>query len=69
MPRAVTLKVNGIDVSVERKPIKHIHLAVYPPDGRVHVSAPLACPDERLRLYLLEKMADLLECNAASADG
>ena len=61
VPRAVTLEVNGIDVSVERKQIKHIHLAVYPPDGRVHVSAPLACPDERLRLYLLEKWVWIVE--------
>lgn len=32
--------INSIEIEVERKPIKNLHLAVYPPDGRVHVSAP-----------------------------
>ena len=29
--------VSDIDIEVERKNIKHIHLAVYPPDARVHM--------------------------------
>ena len=32
------MTVNGIDIEVEKKPIKDLHLAVYPPDVRVHVS-------------------------------
>ena len=32
--------LNGIDIEIERKPIKNLHLAVYPSDGRVHVSVP-----------------------------
>ena len=34
------MNVYDIEIEVERKPIKNLHLAVYPPDGRVHVSAP-----------------------------
>ena len=47
--------VNGITIEVERKAIKNLHLSVYPPDGRVHVSAPQDCPDERIKMYVLEK--------------
>lgn len=46
---------NGIDIDIERKPIKNLHLAVYPPDGRVHVSAPEAYTDERIKLFILKK--------------
>lgn len=47
--------LNGIDIEIERKPIKNLHLAVYPPDGRVHISAPESYTDERIRLFLLRK--------------
>ena len=33
--------IGNIDIEVERKPIKNLHLAVYPPNGRVHVSSPI----------------------------
>ena len=46
---------NGIDIEVERKPIKNLHLAVYPPDGRVHVSAPENYTNERIKLFILKK--------------
>lgn len=44
-----------IDVAVERKAIKHTHLSVFPPDARVHVSAPLDLPDADLRSFLVSK--------------
>lgn len=47
--------INGIDIEVERKPIKNLHLAVYPPDGRVHVSAPKEYSDEQIKLFVLKK--------------
>lgn len=53
--------INDIDIEVERKPIKHIHLSVYPPDGRVHVSAPDGTSDERIRLFVLSKWVWLME--------
>lgn len=46
---------NGIDIEIERKPIKNLHLAVYPPDGRVHISVPIDYDDERIRMYILQK--------------
>lgn len=47
--------INEVEVEVERKPIKHIHLSVYPPYGRVHVSAPEHVTDAQLRLFVLSK--------------
>lgn len=47
--------VNDVEIEVERKPIKNLHLAVYPPNGRVHVSAPLEYSDERITLFILKK--------------
>ena len=35
-----TVSIGGLQVSVVRKPIKNLHLGVYPPDGRVRVAAP-----------------------------
>lgn len=47
--------VNGIEVAVERKSIKNLHLAVYPPDARVHVSSPDYLADNDIRSFLLTK--------------
>lgn len=49
------MTINGIDIEVERKDIKHLHIAVYPPDGRVHISAPSSYTDEQIMLYTLKK--------------
>lgn len=38
------LEINGLSVELIRKPIKNMHLRVYPPDGRILVSAPLKLP-------------------------
>lgn len=35
------IEMDGIPIEILRKPIKNIHLRIYPPDGRVRVSAPL----------------------------
>jgi hypothetical protein len=50
------MNVAGIEIAVERKAIKHTHLSVFPPDARVHVSAPLDLPDEDLRSFLVSKV-------------
>lgn len=47
--------INGIDIEVEYKPIKHIHLSVYPPYGRVHASAPQNYSEGQIRLFVLSK--------------
>ena len=50
------MTIAGIEVEVERKKIKHTHLAVYPPDARVHVSAPEDLSDGDLRSFLASKI-------------
>lgn len=51
------ITVSGIDIEVEYKKIKNIHLAVYPPDAHVHVSVPDYCTEDDLRAFILQKLA------------
>ena len=51
------IEVNGLVVDVVRKDIKHLHLAVYPPHGRVRVAAPLHVNDEAVRLAVITRLA------------
>ena len=67
------MQVNDIDITVERKGIKHIHLSVYPPDGRVHISAPEQMTYEQVRVFALsrwvwicEKRAEVMQFNRQS---
>lgn len=53
---STSLTVSGIDVQVVRKPIKNLHLGVYPPDGRVRVSAPMHLSDDNVRLAIISKL-------------
>jgi predicted metal-dependent hydrolase len=53
----IPLIVDGIPVHVVRKPIKHLHLGVYPPDGRVRVSAPLHVTDDAVRMAVIGRLA------------
>jgi predicted metal-dependent hydrolase len=50
------LTVRGIDIDVVRKDIKHVHVGVYPPAGRVRVAAPLGFDDERIRLAVVQRL-------------
>lgn len=38
-----------MEVLVVRKPIKNVHLAVLPPDGKIRVSSPLGMDDDAIR--------------------
>lgn len=49
------LNINQISVAVERKKIKNLHLAVYPPDARVHVSAPDYLTDDDIRSFVISR--------------
>jgi len=52
-----SIMVHGIPVEVVRKPIKHLHLAVYPPDGQVRVAAPLHITDDNVRLAVISRLS------------
>ncbi len=50
------IEVSGIRVEVVRKPIKNLHLGVYPPEGRVRVAVPSRIDDEAVRLAIISKL-------------
>jgi predicted metal-dependent hydrolase len=59
MARADTEMVNigGIDVEVNRRSIKNIHLSVLPPNGRVRLSVPNKTSEQAIRLAIVNKLA------------
>ena len=50
------IEVFGLQVDVIRKDIKNLHLAVYPPEGRIRVAVPLCVSDEAVRLAVISKL-------------
>lgn len=50
------ITLSGLSAEVEWKSIKNVHLTIYPPDARIHVSAPLAMTEDAVRLFLLTKL-------------
>lgn len=51
------LDLNGLSVEVVRKPIKNVHLGVYPPHGRVRIAAPEHMAMEAIRLFAIGKLS------------
>lgn len=51
------ITISNIAIDVIRKKIKNIHLAVYPPTGRVRIAAPLAVNEDTIRLFVISKLA------------
>lgn len=51
-----SLTVTGIDVDVIYKDIKNLHIGVYPPQGRVRVSAPHRLDDDQVRLAVVQRL-------------
>lgn len=52
-----TILVGEIAITVTRKDVKHVHLSVHPPHGRVTLVAPLATRLEVARAYAASKLA------------
>lgn len=48
--------VSNIKIDVVLKAIKNIHLAVYPPTGRVRIAAPLKTNEDTIRLFAISKL-------------
>ena len=47
--------INGVDLELIRKNIKHIHLRVHPPNGRVSLAVPLHTSEEEIRLLTISR--------------
>jgi len=50
------ISLGEITADVTLKDIKNIHLSVYPPNGKVRISAPLRMDLETIRVYALTKL-------------
>ena len=56
-----SIRLGDIAIEVKRKDIKHVHLSVHPPDGRVTLSAPTATRLEVARAYAISKLGWIRE--------
>lgn len=50
------IQLGDLSISVTRKAVKHVHLSVYPPDGRVTVVAPLNARTAVVRAFAATKL-------------
>ena len=50
------IHVRGLSVEVVRKNIKNLYVGVYPPNGRVRVSAPLRLDDDAVRRAVVSRL-------------
>lgn len=50
------IEIGSVQVNVVRKDIKNMHLAVYPPEGKVRLSAPTSSDEQVLRLFAISKL-------------
>lgn len=50
------ITISNIRIDVVRKDIKNIHLAVYPPTGRVRIAAPFEIAEDAIRLFAISKL-------------
>lgn len=50
------IEVSDIFAQVIRKPIKHLRIAVCPPDAEVEVSAPMGMDEDAIRLALIHRL-------------
>ena len=50
------IDLGEIAVDVVKKDIKNIHLSVYPPAGRVRISAPLRMNLDTIRVFAISKL-------------
>lgn len=51
------LAISGLDIFIDRKDIKNLHIGVYPPDGKIRVATPLKLDDEAVRLAVISRLA------------
>lgn len=58
------MKVAEFDIEVEYKPIKNMHLTVYPPDGRIRLSVPDSMKEDEVSMMLYSRL-DWIRANVA----
>ncbi len=50
------MRLGEITIDVVQKDIRNVHLSVYPPTGRVRISAPLRMNPETIRVFAISKL-------------
>lgn len=53
---ATRLKLGDITADVILKDIKNVHLSIYPPTGRVRISAPMRMSLDTIRIFAISKL-------------
>jgi len=53
---AETLQIGDLSIAVTRKDVKHVHLSVHPPSGRVTLVAPKATRPDVARAYAVSRL-------------
>jgi predicted metal-dependent hydrolase len=51
------IQLGDVNIAVVRKDIKNVHLSVYPPSGKVRISAPLDMDIDTVRVFAISKLA------------
>ncbi len=51
-----TIRLGNIVIAVSRKDIKHVHLSVHPPNGRVTLAAPSGTRLDVARAYAITRL-------------
>lgn len=51
------INVSGLEIIIERKDIKNLHIGVYPPNGKIRVATPLKLNDEAVRLAVISRLS------------
>jgi hypothetical protein len=51
-----TIRLGALSIQLTRKAVKHVHLSVHPPDGRVTLVAPAGTRTEVVRAYAISKL-------------
>jgi len=51
-----SIKVGRLKIDIVRKDIKNLHLAVYPPNGRIRIAVPLHISDDNVRLAIIKRL-------------
>ena len=51
------LRIGNLEVDLQHKAIKNLHISVMPPDGRIRVAAPQAMTETAIRMAIVKRIA------------
>ena len=51
------LQIGNLEVNLQRKAIKNLHISVMPPDGHIRVAAPQAMTETAIRMAVVKRIA------------